>query len=201
VADVARATDISERRAETVSEKFMMRIPVARRTLEPQVTVLGEEKAPTANPIELMIDPTRPSKEISSFVVTELRRLWDKGWEVSPSQLGTRKGYEPLNREENTKLWKRAGEITKDGLELLFKNNLYEELTDEQKADAVSKIIEAAQNAAKTEMVAEKLSGLKDEEMTKTIFELRKSGLATQDIIPIALSKQKPEAVRKKERR
>jgi len=192
VSDVARATDVKERRAETVPEKIMARIPGARQTLEPQVTVLGEEKEPTANPLELMLDPTRPSKEISSPVITELRRLWDEGWEVSPSLLGTRTGYEVLSKQENTQLWKRAGSITNDALDILITNPLYNDLPDETKADAISKIITGSQTAAKTEMVVKKLTGLDGKELTDMIFELRKSGLATQDIIPVALSKRNP---------
>jgi len=192
VSDVARATDIKERRAETVPEKMMARIPGARQRLEPQVTVLGKEKEPTANPLELMIDPTRPSKEISSPVITELRRLWDEGWEVSPSLLGTRTGYDVLSQQENTELWKRAGTITNDALDILITNPLYNDLPDETKADAISKIITGSQTAAKTEMVADKLTGLEGKELTDMIFELRKSGLATQDIIPVALSKRNP---------
>lgn len=197
VSDVARATDVKERRAETVGQKLLAKIPGARQTLEPQITVFGEEKKPTSNPIELMIDPTRPSKDISSPVVVELRRLWEEGWEVSPSLLGTRKGYEPLSQEENTQLWKRAGQLTKDGLEMLISNPLYSELSDDKKAEAITKIIDAAQTAAKAETVGKKLQGLQGEELTKMIYELRKSGVATQEIIPIKLSKQKPEKARK----
>jgi len=192
VSDVARATDVKERRAETVPEKIMARVPGARQALEPQVTVLGEEKEPTANPLELMLDPTRPSKEISSPVITELRRLWDEGWEVSPSLLGTRTGYEVLSKQENTQLWKQAGSITNDALGILITNPLYNDLPDETKADAISKIITGSQTAAKTEMVVKKLTGLDGKELNDMIFELRKSGLATQDIIPVALSKRNP---------
>jgi hypothetical protein len=192
ISDVARATDVKDRRAETVPEKILARIPGARQTLEPRITVLGEEKKPTANPLELMLDPTRPSKEISSPVITELRRLFDEGWEVSPSLLGTRTGFEILSQQENTELWKRAGSITKDALDIVITNPLYNDLPDEARADAISEIIAVSQTAAKTEMVVKKITGLEGKELSDMIFELRKSGLATQDIIPVALSKRNP---------
>lgn len=195
VADVARAKDDTERRTETIPEQIMARIPGARQTLEPRITALGEEKAPTANPLELMIDPTRPSKEISTPVVDELRRLWDQGWEVSPTMLGDRKGFEPLTQKENTELWVRSGSLVRSGLEQLVTAAAYTELPDEIKADYISKIISEAQKAAKIEMVARKLSGLEGEELTRMIFELRKSGVADQDIIPIALSRRNPRKV------
>lgn len=197
IADVARATDTGERRAETLPQKMMMRVPGARQTLEPQVTVLGEERQPTANPIELMVDPTRPSKEISTPVVKELRRLWDEGWEVSPNLLGTKKGYDVLTPAENTELWKRVGSITKEALTKLIENPLYADLPDEKKADFISKIVTESQDAAKIEAVAKKLTGVEDKELTKMVFELRKSGLADEDIIPMALSKRNPRAARK----
>jgi hypothetical protein len=199
VSDVARATDTKERRAENIPQKMMAKIPGAREKLEPQINVLGQEKEPTANPIELMIDPTRPSKEISSSVVNELRRLWDEGWEISPNLLGDKKGYEVLTQQENTELWKRAGSITKDALEKLITNPLYDDLGDDKKAEVVGKLVSESQKIAKIEMVAKKLTGLEDKELTDKIFELRKSGLATEDVIPVALSKRNPRKVRKLE--
>jgi hypothetical protein len=106
--------------------------------------------------------------------------------------LGTRTGYDVLSQQENTELWKRAGSITKDALGILIANPLYNDLPDETKADAISKIITGSQTGAKTEMVVKKLTGLEGKELNEMIFELRKSGLATQDIIPVALSKRNP---------
>lgn len=192
ISDVARATDVAERRADTVTEKILSRIPVARRTLEPAINVLGQEREPTANPIELMLDPTRPSRQISTPVVNELRRLWNQGWEVSPNLLGGRKGYEILTPAENTALWKRAGDITRQGLEALFNSPQYEQLPDERKAENISKIISQAQNAAKTEIIVRKLNTVEDADLAQTVFEMRKQGLATEEILPIALSKRNP---------
>jgi hypothetical protein len=143
-----------------------------------------------------MIDPTRPSKEIATPVISELRRLWDEGWEVSPSLLGDRKGYEPLSQKENTELWKRAGTITNDSLGQLVSNKLYSELPDEKKAELIGKLIIESQKISRIEMVAKKLTGLEGKELIDMIFELRKSGLATEDIIPIALSKRNPRKAR-----
>lgn len=197
VSDIARTTDPTERRAASVSEKLIKRIPGARRTLEPQITVLGEEKEPTGNPIELMIDPTRPSKEIETPVINELARLFNEGWEVSPALLGDRKGFDVLDLQENTELWKRTGTITKDALGTLIENELYEKLPDEAKAQAVSDVITAAQKGARAEMVAKKLQGLDDEKLAETLFALRRSGLADKDTIPIELSKRNPRKARK----
>jgi hypothetical protein len=201
VSDVARATDPLDRRAETTPQKLMSRIPGARQMLEPRVTVLGEEKAATANPIELMIDPTRPSKDVDKPVVKELRRLWDAGWEVSPNQLGTRFGYEILTPQENTKMWKIAGDLTSQGLTQLVESPDYKGKEDIKKAETIEEIINIAQDGAKLAIITEVLNKTKPEDKQKVIFEMRKQGLATAEIIPIALSKQNPRAVRAKESR
>jgi len=197
LADVAKATDTQERRTETISEKVMSRVPGLRQKLEPSINVLGEERQPTANPVELLIDPTRPSKDISTPVVTELRRLWDQGWEVSPNLLGGAKGYDVLTQQENTELWKRAGTITKEGLTTLIENPLYSNIPDDKKAELITKIINESQKIARTEMVAKQLTGLEGTELTQRIFELRQSGLADQGIIPISLSKRNPRKAQK----
>jgi hypothetical protein len=198
VSDTARATDTQERRTESAGQKVVAKIPGARQKLEPKVTVLGEEKQPTANPLELMADPTRPSKVISTPVVDELRRLWDEGWEVSPSLLGDRKGFESLTPKENTILWTRAGSITRKGLETLITNPLYKDIPDDKKAEFIRKIVAESQKAARTEAVAQKVSKLKGKELADKLFELRKSGLATEELIPIQLSRQNPRKARKK---
>jgi hypothetical protein len=197
VSDTARATDTQERRTESAGQKVMAKIPGARQTLEPKVTVLGEEKEPTANPLELMADPTRPSKAISTPVVDELRRLWDEGWEVSPSLLGDRKGFESLTPKENTILWTRAGSIARKGLETLITNPLYKDIPDDKKSEFIRKIVAESQKAARTEAVAQKVSKLKGKELADKLFELRKSGLATEELIPIQLSRQNPRKARK----
>lgn len=197
VGDTARAIDPKERRADTIGEKVVSRIPGARQTLEPKITVLGEEKEPTANPLELMIDPTRPSKEISTPVIDELGRLWKQGWEVSPNLLGDRKGYDVLTPEENTELWKQAGTITKEALDEVFKTEKYLKQTDQEKAADIEKIIIASQTGARDFAVAKKLEGLEGEERAKALFPLRESGLASQELIPIALSRRNPRKARK----
>jgi hypothetical protein len=200
VSDVARATDVYERRADSIAEKVLVRIPGARRTLEPSINVLGQRREPTANPIEIMFDATRPSMDISTPVVTELRRLWDLGWEASPNLLGGREGYDILTPEENTALWEQAGDLTKQGLTTLIEAPGYAQLVDEQKAEVIASIISQAQTAAKTQAVIDKLTGLEGDELNETIFEMRRQGLATEAILPIALSKRNPRKALKEQK-
>jgi hypothetical protein len=182
--DIARARDPLERRTGSVAARVKAKIPFLRETLEPQITVLGEERRVTANPIEIMIDPTRPSKDISTPVVKELRRLFDAGFTATPSLLGNRDGYDALTDKENTELWKRTGQITKDALTVMISNQGYKKLNDDQKADNITEVINTSRDVAKSEAVAKQIGGLKGEALTDKIIELSDSGLLTSDLIP-----------------
>lgn len=183
VADTARALDTKERRASTILEKFQARIPGLREMLEPQVNVLGEEKETTSNPLEIMIDPTRPIKSESTPVIAELRRLFDAGFNVSPALLGDKNGYDSLTPKENTELWKRAGEIVNDKLNTLFKTTGYIKLNDETKAKAVNSIVDKSGLVAKVGAVLNTIQNIEDKkELVKKLAELKKSKLLTKDI-------------------
>jgi hypothetical protein len=184
VGDVARATDPLERRTGTIAARVKAKIPGLRQTLEPQITVLGEERKVTANPIEIMIDPTRPAKDIATPVVKELRRLFDAGFRATPSLMGNRDGYEALTPEENTELWKRTGQITKDNLTVIVANKGYQRLSDEQKAKGITEVIDTSREVAKSEAVAREMKGLKGKALTDKIIELSDSGLLTSDLVP-----------------
>lgn len=182
VSDIARATDTKERRANEIMEKIQARIPGLRTTLEPQVTVLGEDKPIMGNPLEVIIDPTRPSPAKNSPVISELRRLWDLGFKVSPTLLGDKKGYESLTPEENTKLWRRAGDITNEKLGKLIVNQQYSEMADDEKAKTIDKFVENAKVNARAEMAIELTTGLSGEELSSKLSELKQSGLLTRDV-------------------
>ncbi|MEK7112668.1 MAG: hypothetical protein AAB875_05060, partial [Patescibacteria group bacterium] len=182
VADIAKATDEKERRANTILEKLQARIPGVRETLEPQVTVLGEEKETVGNMFEIMADPTRPSPEKSTPLIQELRRLWDAGFKASPTLLGDKKGYSSLTPEQNTELWKKAGEITDSKLSNLIKLSDYQKLEDDEKAKLVENITDKSKLSARVGMVLEITQGLKGEELKAKLSELKKSGLLTREV-------------------
>lgn len=182
VSDVARATDPLERRAENIGERVQSRIPGLRQGLEPQVDVLGEEKEIAGNPLEVLIDPTRPQKDVSTPVIKELRRLTDSGYEVSPTLLGDKKGFKVLSQKDNTELWKRAGEITKSKFESLFSKEAYSELNDEKRAKIVEQVIDKSKIVARAEMVIKLTEGLSDEKLKVKLKELKEGGLLTSDV-------------------
>src|SRR3990167_6559141 len=182
ISDIKKSTDPKERRAETTIQRLQARIPRARRQLEPQVDILGKERKAVGNPLEIMLDPTRPSPDISTPVTQELRRLMDAGFKVSPTTLGDRKGYEVLSQKENTNLWKLAGGIISDKLASLFSREEYQKLSDYEKGKAVEKIVNQAKINARAGIAIELTEGLIDEALKKKLSELKVGGLLTKDV-------------------
>lgn len=182
VSDVARATDPLERRPETVLQRIKSRIPGLRNRLEPQVDVLGKERESVGNPIEILIDPTRPSPDIATPLVKEFRRLSDEGYPVSPTLLGDKKGFEALTQEQNTDLWKRTGEILEPKLNNLIASPKYQDVSNEDKSKAIEKFVERAKLMARVEKVIELTDGLSGEELKNKISELKAGGLITKEV-------------------
>lgn len=180
--DVARATDPKERRAENVIQRAQSRIPVLRQKLEPQVTALGERRERVGNALEVMLDPTRPSPDVSTSVVEELRRLWDSGQKVSPTLLGDKKGFKGLSQKENTELWELAGKMTNDKLTALFSREAYIKLSEEDKAKQVEKIVSQSKLYARAGMALKLTEGLKREELKDKLSSLKEGGLITKEV-------------------
>ena len=181
ISDVARATDGKERRTETILDRIKARLPLIRESLEPVVDVLGRDVG-TGNFLEVMADPTRPSKDVSIPVVKELRRLWDEGFEASPTLLGDKNGYKILTPEQNTALLKKAGEITQSKLANLFVLDEYKALDDEAKSKTIEKITDMAKVVARAGMVLELTEGLEGEALRQKLAELKAGKLLTQAV-------------------
>lgn len=185
VSDVARATDDKERRAENIPERLQARIPGVRKGLEPKVDVLGREIESIGNPLEILADPTRPSPDKNTPVIQELRRITDAGFDVSPTLLGDKKGFKGLSQEENTSLWKRAGEITNAKLESLFSKEQYQELSDEEKSKIVEKVIDKSKVSARAELAIQLTDGLSGQQLKTKLSELKAGGLLTQEVFKL----------------
>ncbi len=180
--DIARATDPKERKASTIMERIQSRIPLLRQKLQPQVTITGEELARVGNPLEVMIDPSRPSPANESPTIMELRRLMDSGYKISPTMLGDKNGYKGLTPEQNTKLWKLAGTITDQKLSALFAMDSYQNLPDEDKAKLVEKFTDRAKLNARVGAVLSLTSDLQGEELQKKLAELKTGGIMNKEV-------------------
>lgn len=182
VSDIARATDKTERRVTTPIEAVKARVPGLRTQLEPKVDVLGKEREVAGNPLEILIDPTRPSPVVSTPVTDELRRLTDAGYKVSPTLLGSKEGYTVLTKKQNTELWKRAGQITDDKLGTLFANKAYKEASDENKGKAVELYVEKSKDAARLELLIKLTQGLQGKALVDELARLKAGKVFTKNI-------------------
>lgn len=182
VSDIARSTDALERRAETTPQKIVARVPGLRNQLPPSVDVLGSERARVGNPIEVLADPTRPSEAIATPLIQEFRRLSDAGFPASPTLLGDKNGYDVLTQAQNTQLWKRAGDITKEKLTNLIASPEYAKLDDEQKAKLINNFVDKAKVNARAEMVIALTDGLSGDALTKELATLKAGGLLTKEV-------------------
>jgi len=182
ISDVARATDPLERRSENIPQKFQARIPGARQSLEPQVDVLGQEKKRIGSFLEVMADPTRPQTSTVTPLILELRRLYNQKYNVSPTLLGDKEGYIVLTPEQNTELWKRAGEITKSKLEALINYPDYWKLPDDKKAKKIDDFVSKSKLFARTEKILELTDGLQGQPLLDKLKELKESGLMTREV-------------------
>lgn len=188
VSDVARSSDPSERQITATGpidgtvERIKNRVPKARQTLEPQVTVFGEESGRRGNPLETMLDSSRPSEDRSNPMTSELRRLMEEGYRVSPTKLGNRNGYGVLSPEQNTKLWKLAGSITADKLSGLMLTQEYRTASDDERADAIKDFTKQSTDVARAAAVVEVTKDLEGEELQAKLSELKDGQLLTRDV-------------------
>ena len=188
VSDVARSADTAERRAETIGQRVQARVPLLRRGLEPQVKLFGEERSRQGNILEVMADPTRPSKITITPLTEEIRRLNESGNKISTTKLGNKAGFKGLTQEQNTELWKRSGEITEGKLNSLIRHPGYQKLDDEKKAKNVQNVIDKSKLIARVEAVLHITEGLKGEELKNKLGELKEGGLLTKEVFTAYLN-------------
>lgn len=177
VADIARAQDDKTRRTEGPFQRVQSRIPVLREKLPPRIDVFGQDLPRYGgNPLEVMVDPTRPALINNDVVVTELRRLFDNDIKVSPTLLGDKAGFDVLTTEENTQLWRRSGELTYKLLQSWITSDGYNNIpNDFAKGKTIEQLVSKSKAAAKAEMSAIKIN------QGVGIVKLAEAGLLTVD--------------------
>jgi hypothetical protein len=182
VGDLAKSFDEVQRRTPAILDKLKAKIPGLRQTLEPQITVLGQERLRGGNWIETMIDPSRPSKVLTSNVVQELRRITNTGYNVSPTQLGDKQGYKGLTPQENTALWEKTGELINSKLDNLFNLEQYKKLPDDKKAKIIEDVISKSKVLARVQAVMDITEELSGQELKNKLSELKAGGLMIREV-------------------
>lgn len=203
VSDVARATDTVERESPTVGTRVASRIPGLRQGLEPKVDTLGREQFIAGRGgeilpdfLESMIDPTRPSQDISTEVTTEMRRLLDLAEQTNNTDLAedlrkaapTRSGlfgYDTLTDAQETQLQKYAGETINGQLRNLFLMPEYKSATDVEKAKVIDAVVRQSKDAARARIVLEVIAAVPPEKRASALQRMYKDGLITNNVARI----------------
>jgi hypothetical protein len=182
IGDVSKSIDVEQRRTPGIVDPLLAKIPGVRQSLEPKINVLGKEVKRGGNWMETMADPSRPSKELSTPIIQELRRLYDIGFPVSPTLLGDKQGYKTLKPKENTALWKRTGEIIDSKLNNLLITEEYKNLADDEKAKTIDSIIDKSKIVSRAQAVMELTNELSGQKLKDKLSELKSTGLMTRDV-------------------
>ena len=182
VSDVARAHDLKERVSRTTLDRVKARIPFLREEPEPKIDVLGREVDVGGNALEVMLDPTRPSKDVSTLVVKELRRLSYEGFRVSPTLLGDKHGYDSLTPEQNTQLWKDAGGLIGKKLKSLFANEAYRKMDSEKKVKTIDSFVEKVKLLARAKTLLEITHGLTGSALKAELSKQKEGRFMTKEV-------------------
>ena len=187
VSDVAMSTDPLQRRTYSKTEGFTAplkgRTPGLRQTLEPSIDVFGSPLARTGNVLEIMLDPTRPTRIKSSKLIDELRRLFDAGYPATPTRFADEKTYtDVLTPEQITYLQERAGLILEGKLTNLIEAEEYKKLDDDAKARKIQNFTEKARVVARAETIEELTQGLEGTDFNAKMSELKASGFMTKQV-------------------
>lgn len=199
VADSAKAMDDQERNSTSQSfwgnfvTKPQARIPGLRNELPPQVTTLGQEVPLGEGAVRTAIDPRRPSDDRSTALTSELRRLTEAGFAVSPTKVGDKLGYDALSEDENAEMWKVVGSYVEKSLTKLTEHPKYTELSDDKKADKVKEFTSRAQNEGRALYALTQTEGLGPEEEKKKLKEYKDSGLLTQEVFRLYMKRRNGE--------
>ncbi len=188
VSDVAKAGDPLQRNArgdgfvDNFRTRAMNRIPGLREQLPAQVDALGNQVPRGAGPIESMIDPTRPSEDISTTVTQELRRLTEAGYAVAPTKIGTSQGYDSLSPQEEQQFFETVGSLVNDNLEILISDPLYQQLNDGQRESLIKKITDKSKDKAAAIFLLQQTDGVPIELQADILLKYKEDGILNTDV-------------------
>ena len=145
VKDTSKATDPYMRETNTIGDYIKQSVPGLRRTLTERRDVLGNVMKQEPGGISAFFDLFNSKTPITNDVVNEIGRLYDAGESATPSKLiatqNIRGEKVKLTPKELNELEAGAGEIVTSKIDSLIKSQAYQQLNDENKADAIKKIV------------------------------------------------------------
>jgi hypothetical protein len=144
VNDVGNATDSQQRDRNGVVQAVESRIPGVRRNLPATVDVFGNPLKAGSNPIDRMINPLRPSSEVSNPMFKEINRLNEQGVAVMPTTLDKKQSFDgqkvPLTDAQRRQLQINVGQNTQKLWNEAMQGSDYKNLSDDGKKKMLDSI-------------------------------------------------------------
>lgn len=144
--DLAKSLDPLQREANTVTDYVKQATPLLRNTLIEKRDTLGNVMPQEPTGLGAFFDLFNSKTPVDNAVVNELSRLSQTGNDATPSKLTPNqtilKQKVKLTFEQLNQLEKGVGEALKPRLESLVTSPNYQQLDDEQKAQAIDKIVQ-----------------------------------------------------------
>lgn len=144
--DLAKSLDPVQREANTITDYVKQATPLVRNTLIEKRDTLGNVMPQEPTGLGAFFDLFNSKTPVDNAVVNELGRLSQTGNDATPSKLTPDqtilKQKVKLTFEQLNQLEKGVGEALKPRLESLITSPNYQQLDDEQKAQAIDKIVQ-----------------------------------------------------------
>ena len=185
VSDIGRSVDPMERDTkgqtfgEKVTNRVQARIPGARQALPEKVDAYGYDIERVGSFLEVMVDPTRPSKNFDSPILTEIRRLYEEGYSAAPTKL---EYYDTLTQKQQVDLFRLAGTKVEDSITELMQTKEYRVASDEKRADMIDREMTKAKTDARAIMLVLLLEDIPAANRATRIAELWEAGMITEAV-------------------
>lgn len=146
VKDIASAGDKKVREVNSVKDAIQNKIPKLKNNLMEKRDVFGEGLNRKTTTVGTLVDPFKSSKINNSPLMSEIRRLEDAGFGVTPSKIDkkfTVDGQDfTMTPEQLNEFQQTVGSVTKKAWEENMQNPAYKQLSDEDKRKALQNMTE-----------------------------------------------------------
>lgn len=162
--DLANLLDKDQRQTNNVGQTIQSRVPILRNQLPIKNDVYGNPLNQRTNPIDLTVDPLRPSNELAGQnpVLTEVARLHqidpnNSDLQVTPTPvqkvITVDKNKVNLTDSQRQSLQKQIGQATQTNWARLIQMPEYQSLSDLDKANALNNLRQASTEDAQRQYV------------------------------------------------
>jgi hypothetical protein len=147
VTDIVKAIDDYER--ETGGSTFKASFPFTRFGLEKKMSVATGKEAEGNSAFLEIVAGSRAKSEVDTPVGNELKRLNDKGFGATISDITRRGKLAELDDKDKAQVRKEYARKFHDGIEKLINTSKYKRASDEDKSEMITKLRNSIRNEIK----------------------------------------------------